>query len=226
MNSRGKKVLDVEWKGDGITIKVPVKAYMSKSLNGTWQDTEIMKFRAEYKDAGVDVEGTDINKVRDEVIAALSSWYTIKWELYFGVEISGGPSGQEGLGRSIHFKMEFYVIGKDVRGKQRHMRIPRPDLKQIKSFDGKPTQWGGVEPVDGMPEIGERMRQEASYRRDATTRSLVRATPENVAAAEHFMGAMDALLEKMHHHFAPDRIEQLLQNVGMLLPAPKKGATS
>jgi hypothetical protein len=32
---------------------------------------------------------------------------------------------------------------------------------------------------------------------------------------------MQALLDKMHHHFAPDRIEALLQNTALLLPAPK-----
>lgn len=220
MNSRGKKVVDIEWKHEGVTIKVPVKAYMSKNLNGTFQDTEIMKFRAEYKEAGVEVEGTDINKVREAVIEALDSWYKIKWELYFGVEVSGGRSGQEGLGRSVTFKIEFYVIGKDVRGQQRYMRIPRPDIEQIKKFNGEPTQWGGVHPEDGMPELGEKMK-ESIYRSDTMTRSLVKATPENVAAAEQFMKAMDALLEKMHHHFAPGRIEKLLQNTALLLPAPK-----
>jgi hypothetical protein len=226
MNSRGKKVLDIEWKREGLEIKVPVKAFYKTDYNTSEKN---MVFRATYPDAGIDLEGADINVIRRSVVEKLDEWYTVKWELFFVVEIDGGPSGHGKNQFNIEFDMEFFVVGKDSRGKTRHMRIPRPSEKEIAKFDGKPTQWGGEQPKDGEPETGTNLREKGDHNssryyhgeRAKLTRSLVRATPANVAAADQFTCAMQTLLDKMHHHFAPERIEALLQNTALLLPAPK-----
>lgn len=221
MNSRGKKILDIEWKREGLDIKVPVKAYDRTAFSTVEYETregKIMKFRAEFPEAGIDIEDTDINKVRKQVLDALDAWYTVKWELYFMVEISGGRSGQEGGEHKVEFEMEFYVLGQDCRGNKRHMRIPRPKPDQIEDFNGKFTRWSGQSPQDGELHVGEKISGHFSSK---STRSLVKATTENVAAADQFMVAMESLLEKMHYHFSPHRIEKLLKNTALLLPAPK-----
>lgn len=224
MNSRGKKILDIEWKREGLEIKVPVKAYERTDYgpndDKNYRDGKIMKFRAEFKDAGIDVEDTDINKVRKTVMEALDSWYSIKWDLYFMVEISGGRNGQEGNKYKVEFEIEFYVVGKDCRGVDRYMRIPRPKPEEIRNFSQKFTHWSGEAPHDGTLDVGHKKGEYGN--REAITRSIVRATPANVAAADQFIVAMEGLLGKMHHHFAPERIEALLQNTALLLPAPKK----
>jgi hypothetical protein len=224
MNSRGKKVLDIEWKREGLEIKVPVKAFYKTNYATSEKD---MVFRALYPDAGIDLEGADINVIRRSVVELLDEWYTVKWELFFVVEIDGGASGQGKNQFNIEFDMEFFVVGKDSRGKTRHMRIPRPTEKEISVFNGKPTQWGGEQPQDGEPKTGTSLRKDQDSGRsyygnqNELTRSLVRATTESVRAADQFVVSMQALLGKMHHHFAPERIEALLQNTALLLPAPK-----
>lgn len=221
MNRRGKKVLDIDWESEGVKIRVPVKAFEKKN----WNTDEIqMIFRATFPDAGIDVENTDINVIRKEIIEKLDQWYKISWELFFRVEVDGGDSGHGDTKFSVEFEMDFFVVGKDSRGTIRHMRIPRPDEKDIRNFNGKPTQWSGEQPQDGMPQTGTDLRKDSYglHRGHELTRALVKATPENVKAADQFVVAMKGLLDKMHHHFAPGRIEALLQNTALLLPAPKK----
>lgn len=226
MSSRGKKVMDIEWKREDVTIKVPVKAYTRSDFDSESKsrDGKIMKFQAEYPDAGILVEGSDINKVRSEVIDKLDQWYTISWELYFRVTIDGGNHGHSGTKFVVNYELEFLVMGKDSRGQIRWMPIPRPKDSEIESFDGKTfTRWN-EKPRDGKPDTGINLRQKDTFqygKKEALTKALVKATLENVRAAEQFALAMQSLLDKMHHHFAPDQIEKLLQNVGMLLPAPK-----
>lgn len=223
MNTRGRKILDIEWSRQGTSIKVPVKAFEKYDYEHTSEtkDSRIMTFRATHKEAGIDVENTDINKVRNAVLEALDAWYSVKWKLYFLVTIGGGRTGQEGLKFDVDFEMEFYVLGKDCTGKDRRMRIPRPKPEQIANFDSKNfTRWGLEESSEGTPVVGKIK----GHYGEEKTRALVKATTENVEAADRFMLSMNALLEKMHHHFAPERIERLLANVGNLLPAPKEKA--
>lgn len=210
MNSRGKKVLDIEWEREGIKLKIPVRAHMVRDYG---KSEDVMTFKANSEDPPVRVENSDINVVRKSVIAELDAWYSVAWEVWFMVTISGGREGQKG-GFDIDFGMTFYAIGKDVRGTTRHMTIPRPER-----FD-KPkerlTRWGGETPQDGMPETGESL-DGYSYHSPKKTKALVRATPENVKAADGFIEAMEALLGKMHHHFSPKRIEKLLAKSGKML---------
>ena len=228
MSSRGKKVMDIEWKRDDVVIKVPVKAFTRSDWDSESKsrDGKIMKFQAEYPDAGILVEDSDINKVRSEVIDKLDQWYTISWELYFRVTIDGGDHGQSSTKFTVNYELEFLVMGKDSRGQIRWMPIPRPKDSEIATFDGKAfTRWN-EKPRDGQPDTGVNLREKDTFqygRKEALTKALVRATSENVKAAEQFTEALKSLLKKMHHHFAPERIENLLQNVGMLLPAPKEG---
>ena len=225
MNSRGKKVMDIEWSNEGVTLKIPVKAYAASFVNGVYLEGKGMKFRAEYKEAGIDLEDTDINKLQKAVKDALDQWYTITWELFFLVTIDGGDYGYGKTKFSVEYEVEFFVVGKDSRGKVRHMRIPRPKDEDIANFNGKPTQWGLEKPVDGEPQVGVDLRRAndkfAHQNTKPLTKALVRATPESVRAAEQFAQALQSLLAKMHHHFAPDKIEALLKNTSLLLPAPK-----
>jgi hypothetical protein len=226
VNSRGKKVLDIEWERKGVKVKIPVKAFEKMNYE---TDKKEMIFRAEYPDAGIDVSSTDINVIRNEIIEKLDHWYTIRWELFFLVTIDGGLSGQAKAKFDVEYDVEFYVVGKDSMGKTRHMRIPRPEPDMIRNFDGKPTQWGGEQPQEGEPETGVDLRKKADSgryylgNRNKLTKALVKATPETVQAADQFIEALRCLLDRMHHHFAPERIEALLQNTALLLPAPKGG---
>lgn len=217
----GKTILEIDWEKDNVKVKIPVKAVMSNNIDGKFTGDQIMKFRAVYKEAGIDVEDTDINKIRDKVIGALDAWHSIEWTLYFMVRVDGGRYGSAGEKRfKIGYEIEYFVVGKDFRGTDKYMRVPRPD--DISKFDKTHfTRWASTEPIDGVLETGEQLQRER-WSRDCTTRSLVLATPESVAAAEGFILAMENLLQKMHHHFAPSRIEKLLQNPALLLPAPKK----
>lgn len=216
MSRRGKKVLDIEWGKDGSKVKVPVKAFTV----GHYESEKQMTFRAEFKEAGIDVEGTDINVVRAEVVKKLEAWFSIDWELYFLVVVEGGEKGNRGTRFEVLFRVDFYVIGKDVRGVSRYMMIPRPDdIANWKTArDGGPTRWSGENVHEGTPKTGGRIEPKYSYgRREVRTQSLVLATPENVAAADRFVVAMQGLLDKMHDHFAPDKIEKMLTRIPLLL---------
>jgi hypothetical protein len=214
---RGRKVFDIEWHRHNVTLKIPVKAIPSHDYttgkNG-------LTFEAVFVDAGIDERNTDINKLRESVCGKLDRWYSIEWDLYFLVTVGGGESGYGGKMFSefkIDFEVEFYVVGKDVRGQVRHMRIPRPE----KIADFKDTRWAGESPHDGWPETWKSVPG-ATHGSRRDTRALVKATPENVAAADRFLVAMADLLRRMHDHFAPDMIERTLARASQfLLPAPK-----
>lgn len=210
----GKKVFDIEWQKDGLEIKVPVKVHTEMDFE---KGGDVMKFSAEYPEAGIREEGTDINAVRSAVLEKLDSWYSVKWELYLLITIEGGDNGYGCTKFQIEFEMEFYVVGTDSMGKIRHMRVPRPESLEMK--DGKcGTRWAVEHPSEGWPKTFE--KESGSYYRKPLTRSIVRATPENVAAADKFVAAMRALLEQMHTHFSPAKVESMLARAMHLLPAP------
>lgn len=218
MGKRGeRKILEIAWNREGVEIKVPVKM-VTKEDRETGKDA--VTFLAQYPEAGVDVWGTDINAVREEVFKKLDEWYTVEWDLYFLVTVSGGKRGHCDRFEVV-YEYEFYVIGKDIRGNTRHMRIPRPD--KIEDFEKKKkiTRWSGVQPCEGMPEVGGKIADKWSYG-GVRTSALVKATPENVAAADRFMAALQELLEKMHHYFAPENVDRLLGHLTNLLPASTK----
>jgi hypothetical protein len=219
---RGRKVFDIEWSRHNITLKIPVKAIPSHDYttgkNG-------LTFEAVFADAGIDERNTDINKLKESVFEKLDRWYSIDWDLYFLVTVNGGESDY-GCTRlenrtfnrfRIEFEVEFYVVGKDMRGVVRHMRIPRPE----KIADFKDTRWAGENPRDGLPET-RKFAASKVYGASKDTRALVKATPGNVAAADRFLATMADLLKKMHDHFSPDVIERTLARASqLLLPAPK-----
>lgn len=214
MSIRGRKVFDIEWSKEGVSLKIPVKAVTRKDyVTGK----EIMEFEASYPEAGVSERGPDINVVKEAVIKKLDEWYTIKWELYFTIEICGGR-GYPSEGCEIRYEMDFRLIGKDCRGHIRHLRVPRPENLNDVEF----TRYSGQTPSDGMPKtFGKKDGKNTNCGGWPRTCSLVKATPENVAASDKFVAAMEELLEKMHTHFAPDRVEKMLSGASNLLPGPK-----
>jgi len=219
MARREKKVFDIPWEKEGVKLKIPVTVGTRPNYeDGDGEDR--MSFRAVYKPAGIDEKNTDVNELRKAILTKLDLWYSITWELYFLVTVEGGNDGHLNTKFKVSFEMEFFVIGKDSRGEGRYMRIPRPDDLDISKKE--PTRWASEEPQDGLPETGERMGTGSFRNRDPWTRSLVKATPEAVAAADKFIKSMEGLLKQMHHHFAPARIEKLLARSMNLLPAPKK----
>jgi len=220
MNSRGKKVLDIKWEHEGVEIVVPVKAYTG---NDSHSGLSKMYFGAVYEPAGIDEEDPDINKIKTAVEAKLKSWYSVKWDLWMLVEVGGGDRGHNSTDFNVKFEVTFYVIGIDSQGKERHMRIPRPE-KIEKWKDVNPTRWGGEQPRSGRPEIQNKgdKRSGHSYDRSDETSALVPATPENVAAVDKFTSAMEKLLDNMHGHFSQPNVMLTLSRVAdLLLPAPK-----
>lgn len=211
----GRKVFDIEWEKEGTKIKVPVRVKLEMDHV---TDEEKMTFRAIHKEADVDEKHTDANELRKAVIEKLDVWYTVDWELWFRVSIDGSGDGAGKSCFSISYGMEFFLIGKDCRGEERHIKIPRPDDLDIKKKT--PTRWGGhggmVE--SGRPETGEPDKERRwEYGNESRTQSLVRATPANVAAGDNFIKSLEKLLDKMHHHFAPSRIERLLARTSNML---------
>lgn len=211
MRKRGKKILDIKWEKDGVKLKIPVHAVTDYDSD---KCEDVMRFTASRENPPIDVQNTDINVVRKAVLSALNDWYSVRWEIWMMVTISGGWTSQgfRGEGCKVICETEFYAIGEDVRGKTRHMRIPKP--KQFDKLDKEPMRWSGSMPMDGLPETGEELD---GHFDGNETKSLVRATVENVSAAEGFVEAMEKLLAKMHHHFSPKRIEKLLAKSGQLL---------
>lgn len=216
MNSRGKKVLDVDWKKDGVEIRVPVKAFERNNFETGVRE---MYFRAVHEESGLDVDSTDINVVKQKIVEYLNVWYTVDWSLYMLVEVEERHTSHGSTGACVMFSFQFYVVGTDCRGKKRYMNIPRPE--NVAKFDPKDfTCWGGAKPKDEPPTTGEKTVTRFGGR--PATCSLIPATSENVAAADQFVKSMGALIEKMHHHFSPKQIDKMLASPGLLLPAPKK----
>jgi len=219
MSDRGKKVLDIKWEHEGVEIVIPVKAF-TKYDDKTGRDGMI--FRASFKDAGIEESSSDINVIKQAIEKKLREWYSVDWTLHLLVTIDGEGRGHKGASFNVKFETEFYACGKDVRGEMRCMRVPRPDKI------GNPEhvnvgRWAGESPRSGLPETGKKIRGRYGYDgAGGVTRALVKATPENVKAADDFVKAMERLLENMHDYFAPDKIELTLANAGqLLLPAPK-----
>lgn len=217
MGSRrdGRKILDISWEKNGVEIKVPVKAITKEDFH---TGKEEMTFRAIHEPSGLDVTNRDINLIREEVLKALDAWYSIQWELFFMVEVSGGDRGHGGYLFEIGFELEFFLVGKDSMGNARHLRIPRPE--DVSVDPKEMTHWAGESARGGLPETGKKCAEKWRGGRLLSTRSLVRATAANVDAADRFVAAMAGLLARMHEHFAPNRIEQLLERAANLLPAP------
>ena len=212
----GRKVFDIEWEKEGHKIKVPVRMKVEED-NVTGEDK--MTFRAVYKEADIEESHTDANELRKAVTEKLDLWYTVDWELWFRVTIDGNGDGAGQSSFSISYTMEFYLIGKDCKGEERHLKIPRPDDLDIKKT--KPPRWGGRGHAvhSGRPETGEVDEENRRWRygNESQTKSLVKATPQNVAASDNFIKSMEQLLDKMHHHFAPQRIERLLARTSNIL---------
>ncbi len=213
MRKRGKKLLDIEWKKQGVSLKIPVRAVTEYDHD---KREDVMSFYVDHEDPQIKVHDTDINVVRKAVLSKIDAWYSVDWEIWLMVRVAGekGP-GDEQVGEVyIKFEMEFFAIGKDVRGKTLHVTIPRPERfdKPIGKPKIEPVRFGGHQPKDGLPSTGKNREYGYCY-----TQALVRATPENVKAADSFVDAMGALLEKMHHHFHPKRIEKLLGKAGQIL---------
>lgn len=214
MRRRGKKLLDIEWERQGVKLKIPVRAVTEHDDD---KHEEVMSFYVSHENPPIQVSDTDINVVRKAVLAELDAWYSVDWEIWLMIRISGAKvlGGHQAGEMDIGFQTEFYAIGKDVRGKTRHMRIPKPE--RFDKPNKNPMRWGGSTPMDGLPDTGEKMGRLDRRSSGGWTKSLVKATPANVAAADSFIEAMDALLEKMHHHFSPKRVEKLLAKSGKML---------
>ena len=215
MSERGKKVLDIDWEHEGVRIKIPVKAF----TNG-----EKMTFRASHAEAGIDEESPDINVIRQAIEKKLREWYKLDWTLYMLVTISGDDASHKGHSFNVKFETEFYVIGTDVRGTERYMRVPQPHEIPASPEHVNVTRWSGEHPCDGRPKTGKCIKGKWDYGRSkhGITTALVKATPENVRAADNFVKAMERLLLNMHDFFSPEKV--LLTFAGasqLLLPAQK-----
>lgn len=226
--ARGKKVFTVEWEKDGIEITVPVKVFKVPPDYTNDYEGRII-FRAEYVDANLSVEGTDADKIRKKIIKKLDEWFNITWELFILVAIHGGHRNPDALKRdeecfNVTIETEYVAVGTSNDGNIVHMRVPHPDVLPDKP--GEPwagTRFSGVNPKAGLPETGT-LRREHSWKRErlpAETYSLIPATKENYAALMGFVRSMQTLLDKMHEHFHPDCIMELLSSPGLVLPAPE-----
>ena len=220
MSNRGKKVLDITWEHEGVTIKIPVKAFTERDSE-TGKDK--MVFRAEWKDAGIEEKSTDINVIKQNVEKKLKEWYTIDWTLHLLVTVDGSDHGYRGASFNIGFKTEFCVIGKDSRGTTRSMCVPHPEKLPASPEHVNVTRWAGENPFDGLPKTGKQVKDTYGHTgKHGTTTALVKATPENVLAADNFVKAMERLLLNMHDYFSPEKVELTLAKASqMLLPAPK-----
>ena len=222
--ARGKKVFDIGWEKEGRKIKVPVKVY-KEAPSYTNDHKERITFRAEYPDADLKVEDTDANRIRTAVIEKLDAWFSVTWELFMLIAIKGGHDDDEDedtQGFQVEIGIGYTAVGTTVDGKKVHMQVPKPD--KLPDEPGEP--WDGTRyasgPVSGLPETGT-LREKHSWRnvyRAPRTNALVPATKANYAALREFMRSMQILLDKMHDHFHPDKIEALLTSPGLVLPAP------
>ena len=227
--ARGKKVFDIEWEKEGRKIKVPVKVF-KEPPSYTNDHKERIVFRARYEDADLNVEDTDANKIRMAVIEKLDAWFSVTWELFMLIAVKGGMEGddedddEDVEGFKVEIDIEYTAVGTTVDGKTVHMQVPKP--KKLPDEPGEP--WDGMRysssPNEGLPETGTRRTKHhwrSSYYAPKTY-ALVPATKANHAALREFMRAMKVLLNKMHEHFHPDKIEQLLASPGLILPAPPR----
>ncbi len=219
--ARGKQVYKIDWEHEGLKIQVPVRLFKEKpSYSNDYKEQHI--FRAEYKPANINEKDTDSDKLRDRVIKLLETWHSIDWRLVIVIKVTQHESERYDSGYDVRLAWNYYAIGTHGNGAEVHMRVPEPD----KLFaDG---HWDGNrfsdEPTEGLPEEGYIKPDKGPFysNRQPYTQAMVSATPANKAALGNFVKAMEALVEKMHHHFHPCRINALLQSPGLILPAPAK----
>ena len=126
-------------------------------------------------------------------------------------------------GRHILFGYDFFAIGKRPNGTECFMEVPEPWCG-ADTFNGekwqdeqgfwngqwrKDCRYSGREPQDGRPKEG---RSESSWDHNVTN-SLLPATVEIVDAVLAFEMRLKALGEEMERRFAPDMVQETIQQV-------------
>ena len=203
----GKKVYNIDVHTDGHFFEVTVRLV---------QQNYKRVFRAELEKIDLDVTDTDSEKLEQRVRAYIKEWIKITWQLWCVVSVTGGDRGHAGDNTAVEIEVDYHAVGTHRDGKKVHCEVPRPD--DFTDADYIPSGFRrNLSP--GLPDHGI---EESSYNDHACqyTKSLIRATPGNIAALDNFRDAMKGLVKKMHDHFHPKRIEQLLASPGLLLPAP------
>lgn len=220
---RGKIVYKITWEHEGQEFVVPVRLFKVHDYN-TGENRRA--FVAEYEDADINIEETDSAKLDKKVIEKLKEWAQIEWKLHLVVEVAGGSRSRQGGAQfDVGLEYDYWAVGTHAStGKEVMMHVPE---QKTLYDDGKwddqrycgqspkpvPKEWGREKPSDHH-------RHFYGSSPDPATKTMILATPANRAALDHFMEAMQVLLDRMHESFHPDRIAELLSSPGLILPAP------
>lgn len=206
---RGKKVYDINVHTDGHLFEVTVRLVRREHKR---------VFLAELEKLDLKITDTDSEKLEQRVRAHIKEWIEIAWELWCVVSVTGGDRGYDYADETAaEITVTYYAVGTHKDGKKVHREVSRPN----KIPEGAYVPSGhAMHLSSGLPPHDI---QKGTYNEhpDMTTRALIRATPESIAALDNFRGALKGLVKKMHEHFHPKRIEQLLTSPGLLLPAPR-----
>lgn len=230
MSRRGKNSFVVEWERDGLKIKIPVKIHVPC---GEFMEDGKIYFTAKHEDSSLDITNSSAEEIKNKIIEHLNNWYTITWELYILIEISGGrgPGGQRETKFDIDVEYTYIAVGKHHDDRIVHMEVPTPTIDDIPD---KPheiwnlkTRWGGREPRAGMPEVGDGHSPRFHYeRRKDRTSALVPATKRVASTLELFLTKLDELLANMRERFNPGEIVKTLKAIDslkqLLLPPGKE----
>lgn len=233
---RSKRFTEIVWRSkDGVDIRVPVNVVRSSSRYGA---PETISFRAKYEPANVDESATDIEVLRKAVTEKLKAWHQISWTLWIKVSIKGTHANrQAGDGYEIEVGWDYLALGTDANGNEFYMEVPvqadwsgtyagdeqgtaaedeanvRGLLKALEGLPHEVPRWSGSYVRNGKPTVG---REPMGGGNVDETESLVPATEANLRALIAFRLGMEALVEKLHEHFAPARVEAFLTRPALL----------
>ncbi|MGD8238006.1 MAG: hypothetical protein PVH68_05605 [Armatimonadota bacterium] len=227
----GRKVTRYEWLKDGLSVEVLIKVVdrTKKKRIGMSSQKEDMIFAAYCDEADLSFEDTDINELRNRMDAALDEWHAVEWEPHLLIEVSGTHPDPAYARPAAFLQIEWeaIVVGTHRDGSKAHMKVP---LDSYEVEDGlirwSGTRFSGHSPREGLPELGPNTGGHFNTF-GGHMRSLVKATPERLAALQRFRQAMIDMGRRVTELFAPDNVEQVLdsQTPYLLATASREEAT-
>ncbi|MCV9964636.1 hypothetical protein OIU34_22350 [Pararhizobium sp. BT-229] len=212
-NSSGKKVFDWNFAVAGKRDRIPVEVKAFHDGTEVWFGAS-----SQYLPGGV--KGTDINKLKQEVLVRLTEQVTlltnIEWEDWYEVIVTGDNSD---FADSRHS-----ALGADLKIQVNRLKrgIDPATGRELTIINGAVTDFPSPSGIDDNPDAMASGSLTSGIRyRSQAERSYIPATPENRRAIDSILARMEELRNSIAGLLSQENIEEsLVQDVLKSLPKP------